>query len=73
MQAPPRRSLRFWVSVASGYLLAFSVLFTLQELIFGFLPIWNILHIGPLPSQPLLFIATSLWITHRYVRVEAHQ
>ncbi len=60
---------RYYVSLVSGHLLVLSVLFLVQDLTLGFLPFWNNLQIGPVPVRPFVFVATSLFLSHRYFRV----
>lgn len=69
---PHRSTTRYWVSLVGCYAIVLSTLFLVQDLTLGFLPIWGSVHAWSVPIRPFLFVASSLWITHRYVRVEPH-
>lgn len=64
---------RYYVSLAGGHLLVLSGLFLAQELTLGFLPFWRFIHMGILPLSPFVFLATSIWLSRRYFRVEGHE
>lgn len=72
MPSSRRHSLRYYVSLIGGHLLVTSGLFLAQLLAFSWLPFWRFLHIGPIPLSPFVFLATSLWLNHRFFRIEGH-
>lgn len=63
---PRHHSLRYYVSLWAGRGLVFTGLFLIQDLVFGFLPFWKVVQVGPIPVQNFLFLATSLYLEHRY-------
>lgn len=64
--------IRHWVSWLGLNVIVLSTLFLAQALTLGFLPIWGVLHIGPVPLQPLVFTGSSLWLAHRFVQINPH-
>lgn len=60
---------RYYVSLWGGHLLIFTGLFLLQDLTFGFLPFWNLFHVGLVPLRSFIFVATSLYLSRRYFHV----